>query len=280
MKQSVNIFILNWNAKDLARDCIKSLNKITYPNANIILIDNGSTDNSVEEIKNEFPKIEIISIGKNLGYAAGNNYGFVNTKKESDFTIFINNDTVVSPDFIEPLINGFDNNGLVKQTSPKILYDDNPNTLWFAGGKINLYFGWIRHSGIRKIDEGQFNTVSKIDYATGCCFCIRTKDFKQLKMFNESYPMYGEDVDLSLRIRKIGGNIMYIPESKIWHKVSASIGGEYSFNKWKRKNYSKMKLMMNYLNPIIVPFALVLNIFSGLIELKIWMIRKLMGKFK
>ena len=73
---------------------------------------------------------------------------------------------------------------------------------------------------------------------------------------------------------------MYIPESKIWHKVSASIGGEYSFNKWKRKNYSKMKLMMNYLNPIIVPFALVLNIFGGLIELNFWMLRKFMGKFK
>ena len=80
MKKAVNIFVLNWNGKDLARDCIKSLNKITYSNANIILIDNGSTDHSVEEFKDEFPKVEIISIEKNLGYASGNNYGFLNTK--------------------------------------------------------------------------------------------------------------------------------------------------------------------------------------------------------
>tara|TARA_Y100000590_G_scaffold461931_1_gene624757 strand:+ start:1134 stop:1976 length:843 start_codon:yes stop_codon:yes gene_type:complete len=280
MKQSVNIFVLNWNGKDFARDCIKSLNNITYLNANIILIDNGSTDHSAEKIKDEFPNVEIISTGQNLGYAAGNNYGFAHTKKESDFTIFINNDTVVNPDFIEPLINGFDNKGLVMQTSPKIFYDDNPNTIWFAGGKINLFFGFIRHTGIRKVDQGQFDTISKIDYATGCCFCIRTKDFKLLEMFNESYPMYAEDVDLSLRIRKMGGNIMYIPESKIWHKVSASIGREYSFNKWKRKNYSKIKLMMNYLNPILVPFAFILSIPGILFELSFWTLRKFMRKIK
>ena len=99
-------------------------------------------------------------------------------------------------------------------------------------------------------------------------------------MFNESYPMYGEDVDLSLRIRKMGSKIMYIPQSQIWHKVSASIGGEYSFNKWKRKSYSKIKLMMNNLNPILIPFSLVLNILGSLIELEVWMFKKFMRIFK
>ena len=278
--KSVNVFVLNWNGEAIILDCLRSLDKVTYVNTNIILIDNGSTDRSVDIIKKEFPNIEIIMVNKNLGYAGGNNYGFMSAKYQSEYSIFINNDTIVSPDFIEPLIKSLNDDFLIKQTAPKILYADDPETFWFAGGYINLLFGWIRHRGIRKIDKGQYDKITIIDYATGCCFCIRTKDFELFNMFDESFPMYGEDVDLSLRIRKLGGSIRYIPQSKIWHKVSASMGGQFSFIKWKRKNLGKIRLIYNNINLIILPFALILNFTMIILELPIFIFMNFMRKLK
>jgi GT2 family glycosyltransferase len=253
---------------------------VTYPNINIVLIDNASTDGSVNLIKKEFPNIEVIQSKENLGYAGGNNYGSKNVKIESEYSIFINNDTLVSPDFINPLIRPLKIDTSIIQTAPKILYIDKPNILWFTGGYVNLLFGWIRHRGIRKIDKEQYNNSTLIDYATGCCFCIRTKDFKFFNMFDESFSMYGEDVDLSIRIRKNGGSIMYIPESKIWHKVSASIGGQFSLIKWKKKSMGRIRLIIKHINLIILPIALILNIIMIILELPIFLFYKIKASFK
>ena len=278
INESVNIFVLNWNQKAMTIDCIKSLEKVTYNNLKIILIDNGSTDGSVDLINEHFSNIEIIEVGDNLGYAGGNNYGFINSTNQSKYSIFLNNDTVVSPNFIEPLIKALNDDSSIKQSAPKILFADKPNSLWFAGGYVNLFFSWIRHRGIRKIDKGQYDNNIIIDYATGCCFCMRSTDFELFNMFDESFNMYGEDVDLSLRIQKFGGKTIYIPESKIWHKVSASIGGQFSFIKWKRKNIGKIKLIINNLNPIILPFALILNFTMIIVEIPILIFMKFRKK--
>lgn len=280
MDKLVNIFVLNWNGKKIILDCLHSLDKVTYSNVNIVLIDNGSTDGSVNLIKKEFPNIEIIQLKENLGYAGGNNYGFKNVKIQSEYSIFINNDTLVSTNFINPLIEPLKNDTSIIQTAPKIFYADDPNLLWFAGGYINLFFGWIRHRGIRKIDKGQYNNRTLIDYATGCCICMRTKDFKLFKMFDESFSMYGEDVDLSIRVRKAGGKIMYIPESNIWHKVSASIGGQFSLIKWKKKSMGRIRLIKKNINLIIFPLALIFNIIIIILELLFFLFYKLKASLK
>jgi len=280
MDKLVNVFVLNWNGKKIILDCLHSLDKVTYSNVNIVLIDNGSTDGSVNLIKKEFPNIEIIQLKENLGYAGGNNYGFKNVKIQSEYSIFINNDTLVSANFINPLIEPLKNDTSIIQTAPKIFYADDPNLLWFAGGYINLFFGWIRHRGIRKIDKGQYNNSTLIDYATGCCICMRTKDFKLFKMFDESFSMYGEDVDLSIRVRKAGGKIMYIPESNIWHKVSASIGGQFSLIKWKKKSMGRIRLIKKNINLIIFPLALIFNIIIIILELPFFLFYKLKASLK
>ena len=221
--RSVNLFVLNWNGRDLTLDCLSSLEKITYPNVKIYVIDNGSSDNSVTAIRNQFPDYEIIGLPENYGFARGNNAGFELVKQKADYTIFLNNDTIVDPNFVEPLINAMESNSTVKQSTPKIFYADNLDYIWFGGGKVSLWAGWIRHLGIRQKDSMQFSFNRNVDYATGCCVCMRTVDFESIGMFDESFLMYGEDVDLSLRFRKQGGQILFVPESKIWHKVSSSI---------------------------------------------------------
>ena len=268
MDKSVNIFVLNWNGKDLTIDCLNSLKKITYPNAHVIVIDNGSTDGSVDAISNQFHDYEIIELPENYGFSRGNNSGFELVKEKADYTIFLNNDTIVDSNFVEPLINEMESNPTVKQSTPKIFYSDNLDYIWFGGGKVSLWLGWIRHLGIRKKDSMQFSFNRNVDYATGCCVCMRTVDFVSIGMFDESFFMYGEDVDLSLRFRKQGGQILFVSESKIWHKVSSSIGTQFSIRKWKRKNIGKMKLVTKHVHPtqlpIVVPLAILVS-FSELI---------------
>ena len=270
--RSVNLFVLNWNGRDLTLDCLSSLEKITYPNVKIYVIDNGSSDNSVTEIRNQFPDYEIIGLPENYGFARGNNAGFELVKQKADYTIFLNNDTIVDPNFVEPLINAMESNSTVKQSTPKIFYADNLDYIWFGGGKVSLWAGWIRHLGIRQKDSMQFSFDRNVDYATGCCVCMRTVDFESIGMFDESFLMYGEDVDLSLRFRKQGGQILFVPESKIWHKVSSSIGTQFSIRKWKRKNIGKMKLVTKHVHPAQLPIVMPLAILVSILELFITII--------
>ena len=268
----VNLFVLNWNGRDLILDCLSSLEKITYPNVKVYVIDNGSSDNSVTAIRNQFPDYEIIELPENYGFSRGNNAGFELVKQKADYTIFLNNDTIVDPNFVEPLINAMESNSTVKQSTPKIFYADNLDYIWFGGGKVSLWAGWIRHLGIRQKDSMQFSFDRNVDYATGCCVCMRTVDFESIGMFDESFLMYGEDVDLSLRFRKQGGQILFVPESKIWHKVSSSIGTQFSIRKWKRKNIGKMKLVTKHVHPAQLPIVMPLAILVSILELFITII--------
>lgn len=269
MPKSVNIFVLNWNGRDLTLDCLASLAKVTYPKAKVTVIDNGSTDDSVIKIKEHYPEIDIIELSENIGFASGNNAGFQSVTNKSDYAIFLNNDTIVDTHFVEPLIAELESKPNTKQTAPKIYYADKPETIWFAGGKVNLWTGLIRHLGIRKKDSAFYSKKRTIDYATGCCVCMRTEDFESIGLFDESFPMYSEDVDLSLRFNQKGGNIVFIPESKVWHKVSASMGGQFSIEKWKRKQNAKFKLLAKYVNPIQGIIAFPIAMIIGIIELKL-----------
>lgn len=251
MNPLVYIIILNWNGKELTLDCLKSLAKVQYDNSKILVVDNGSIDDSVKVIKQKYPNVEILQLENNIGYAAGNNAGFEHIKNANvEYVIFLNNDTIVDTNFIDPVVKPLMENPETYQTVPKIFYAEKPNKIWYAGGKINKWFGLVYHEGIRKIDDESFNNSKLTDYATGCCFCMRTEDYAELSGFDTSFPMYGEDVDLSLRIKAKGKNIFYEPNSVIWHKVSASVGGELSFVKLKRKFSGLIKLFGKHANII------------------------------
>ena len=243
MNPSVYIIILNWNGKDLTLDCLESLSKVKYDNYKILVVDNGSTDDSVKVIKIKYPNVNIVRLDSNIGYAAGNNAGFEFIKnKNPKFIIFLNNDTTVDKNFIEPLIKPLIEDSMIGQTVPKIFYANDRDRIWYAGGKVNFWFGLVYHEGIRKLDVESFKESKITDYATGCCFCMRDKDFEEYEGLDTSFPMYGEDVDLSLRIKANGKKILYIPDSFIWHKVSASVGGDLSILKLKRKIFGLVKL--------------------------------------
>ncbi len=242
----VYLIVLNWNDKELSGKCLSSIQNVTYPNFEVLIIDNNSKDGSVDYFKEHFPQYNILSLKKNLKYAGGNNAGveYLDPKQE-DFLVFINNDTIVSSDFLNHLINPFlsDPNCII--TVPKILYAMDINKIWYAGGLINMWTGTIDHIGIRNYDAPRYSFLMETDYATGCCLCINASDFKKLNYFDTNFNMYCEDVDLSIRAKKMNRKIVYSPKSIILHSVSQSLG-ENSFIKIKNKLTGQMKLFWKH----------------------------------
>ena len=248
-KPFVTVIVLNWNGKDLTIECLESLKQVNYSNFNILVVDNGSTDGSVELLKEKFPEVSILVLEKNLGYAAGNNRGFASLKPDPpEFVIFLNNDTIVDENFIGPLVKQLLTHKKASQTVPKIYYENDPKLIWYAGGIVNLWTGSIYHLGIRQYDGPAYSKTHKTKYATGCCFCMRYEEFKEFGGFDEAFPMYSEDVDLSLWIRAAGKQVWFVPDSKIWHKVSASLGGAFSFGKMVRKARGIFLLIKKHAN--------------------------------
>ena len=274
-EKSVNIIVLNWNQRELSLECIRSLEKTTYKNKHIVFVDNGSNDGSSESVKTLHPNVEIIQLENNIGYAAGNNFGFNTINNQSQYTIFLNNDTFVDPGFIEPLVDELEHNPHTVQAVPKIFYANKKNILWYAGGIVNLALSQIRHIGIGSNSVEKFNERKSVDYATGCCFCIRSNDFTEFGMFDEKYKMYCEDVDLSLKIRNGGGKIIYIPTSKVWHYVSISTGGNRSFSKWRKKHSSIIKLILKHVNVTMLPISILFYSIKALLSLMIIPILKM-----
>jgi len=242
----VHLIVLNWNDKELSGKCLSSIEKVSYPNYKVLIVDNNSEDGSVDFFKENFSQYDILALESNLKYAGGNNAAVEYLKpKEEDFLVFINNDTIVSSDFLDHLIEPFLNDPNCIITVPKILFAMDINKIWYAGGIVNMWKGKIDHIGIRNFDGPRYSFMMETDYATGCCLCINSADFKKLDYFDTMFNMYCEDVDLSIRAKKMNRKIVYSPKSIILHSVSQSLG-ENSFKKIQNKLLGQVKLFWKH----------------------------------
>ena len=225
---------------------------ITDPNISILIIDNASIDGSVEDFEELFPEIEILKLKKNYGFSGGMNRGLDHIKKDApDFVIFMNNDIVVSHSFYDELIKGIEEKGNNNIFSPVICYHSNKNKIWYIGGFIRLWYGRVCHLSIRKkLNKIKIDNFQLTDYITGCCMLISFRLVNELNGFDENFNMYSEDVDLCLRARKMGSKCYVVKKSKILHKVSSSIGGNYSYKKNIRKLLSTYRLISIHSNVI------------------------------
>jgi len=242
----VHLIVLNWNDKEISKKCLSSIEKVSYSNYEVLIVDNNSQDGSVQFFKEHFPQYDILALDKNLKYAGGNNAAVDYLKpEEEDFLVFINNDTIVSSDFLDHLVAPFLNDANCIITVPKILFAMDINKVWYAGGVVNMWKGSIDHIGIRDFDGPKYSFVMETDYATGCCFCIKYDDFRRLKYFDTTFDMYCEDVDLSIRAKRMNRKIVYSPKSIILHSVSQSLG-ENSLKKIQNKLLGQVKLFWKH----------------------------------
>jgi len=236
MTVHIKILILNWNGKHLLKPCLDSVSRIDYPNYSVMVIDNGSTDNSVKMVNENFPEVDILELKNNYGFAGGYNQCFTRLKDEySEFVLLLNNDTEVDSNILSSFIQAKDKYGDNNLYGGKIFYQNNQELIWYAGGRVNLKLGWISHKGIRNMDSEDYSLSMATDYVTGCCLFTSMQVINQLNGFDERFNMYGEDVELCLRAKKEGINCYYWPDAKLYHHVSASLGGAFSVKKISKK---------------------------------------------
>ena len=264
-EDAVHVIVVNWNnAEDTIR-CLESLSRVHFPGMRVLVVDNGSTDGSADRIRGAYPQYGLLELDRNMGFGGGCNAGHEQAMKEgAEYVVFLNNDTVVDPGFLKPLLVPLQRHGNVAITVPRIYFMNYPEWIWYAGGEVNLLTGRIAHRGIRMRDGRSFDVSCETGYATGCCLAMSALDFSRSGGFDGRFSMYGEDVDLSLRIRKSGKRILYVPTSNIWHRVSASGGGELGFQRLWRKSLSLLRLFAKhrawsgiFLYLLLAPFRMV-----------------------
>lgn len=242
----VYIVVLNWNGRELVLDCLSSIRKLRYSNVTAVVVDNGSTDGSVEAVKEGYPDVILIENSRNLYWSGGNNEGIkFALEKQADYILLLNNDTIVDSDMIREMVDAAEQDSSIGLLAPKIYYHHDPELLWYAGGRVNLVLGRLWHIGIREKDRGQYDQVSEVDYVTGCALMIRNAVAHHIGLIDTAYTLYCEDVDYSVRARKAGYRLVMVPSAKMWHKVSAS-WGIVSLKKARMKLRSQLTLYRRY----------------------------------
>lgn len=227
MLPRVAIVVLNWNNPRDTLACLASLMHVTYDNYTILVVDNGSTDDSVARIRAAYPSVALIETGENLGYAGGNNVGIWHALDAgADYVCILNNDIVVAPGFLEPLVEatvGADES--IAITSPAVCEGSRPSVIWCLGAGIV----W-RDGSVFRMHSGEAYSVwageppFEADYVPGSAMLVPRQAWEQVGMISEDYFLYYEEADWCVHARRAGFRILAVPGAVVWHNVEAHEG--------------------------------------------------------
>lgn len=261
--EKVVIVIVNWNGWQDTIECLESVYQIDFANFDVILVDNDSQDGSLDKIRayctgelkveSEYfdsqPKdkpikvleyfendsasiinkhdLIIIKNRENYGFPGGNNVGikFAIENLDPDYILLLNNDTVVDQQFLKNLVQKGQENKKIGILGPKIYYYHEPEVIWSVGCRISWKLARGIQIGSGELDQGQYDTKEEVEYVSGSAFLIKTEVIRKIGLMDENYFLYFEESDWTLRANEAGFKSLYVPEAKVWHKVSRSGGG-------------------------------------------------------
>lgn len=223
MKKLVSIVIVNWNGKGYLKKCLDSLFSQNYSNIEIVFVDNGSIDDSVEFVKKYYPKIKIIQNEKNLGFAEANNIGYNATK--GAYVLFLNNDTQVTNNFLSELVGVLGSDKKIGGAQSKILLMDDPTRLDCVGAFLTIT-GFLYYYGIFKKNSSLYDKQIYVYTAKGASMIFKKEVLEKIKVNNEildsRYFAYFEETDMCHRVWLAGYKIVFAPKSIIYHKMGAT----------------------------------------------------------
>ncbi|MFH1671590.1 MAG: glycosyltransferase family 2 protein [Candidatus Portnoybacteria bacterium] len=224
----VSVIILTWNGIQHISNCLESVQKSSYLNYEIIVVDNGSKDGTPEMISKKFPQVRLILNKKNLGFTGGNNQGVKQAK--GDVFFLLNDDTKIHPDLISVLVQELESSSQIGIVGPKIYFmpassadGSEPDKIWFAGGKIDWSKSDSYHLGKNLTDRDLSGDSKKeVDFITGCALMIKREVVDKVGLFDNKLFAFYEDADLCQKAKKAGYQVIYIPFGGVWHIKSAT----------------------------------------------------------
>lgn len=266
MSKPVALILLNWNTPEYTADCIKSiLGYCTPDHFDIIVTDNGSTDGSLAILQGQFPDLIYLDNKENLGFAEGNNRAInYSISKDYTYSLIMNTDTLVDSDIISKLLEHMQHHPEAAAVQPAIYWMHNRNKIWNGDSYVNFVLGYTynKKNTPKSLDELNYK---KVEWVTGCCCLIRNEVLKKTGGFNKEFFLYYEDVELSFRLRKQGGELHYLPSCKMYHEAGAS-GKEKKNNEGTLSpvihyyvNRNKIWFLRGYGKPLFYPLIFLYN---------------------
>ena len=261
----VCIIIPNWNGEKHLKNCLSSLQAQTYSNYEVILVDNGSTDNSVQYLRENFPNVKIIKLNKNMGYGVAINSGL--KQSNAKYIVVLNNDTTVEPNWLSELVTVTESDERIGSCQSKILSLSDPTVIDAVGLSINND-GEAQQVGHLIKDKGQYNQIKEVLGACSATVLYLRGALSQIGMFDSDFFAYYEDVDVALRLKNAGWKCMYVPTAIVYHIGSATAKEQSPLKTYllQRNNYfyriknSPTSLLLKFL--IQRPQTMLLDIFE------------------
>jgi GT2 family glycosyltransferase len=240
-----SLIVLNWNGKEHLARCLPSLWALDCSNYEVVLVDNGSTDDSVEYVISEFPGIRVIENRRNLGYAGGMNVGIA--QSEGDVVVLLNNDIVVRRDWLSELVGAMAADERIGIAGCKILFADG-KTLQHAGGLISYPLALADHCGYRQPDTGAYDVLADVAYVTSAAMAIRRAVLAEVGDLDDGFfPIYYDDVDICYRARAAGWRVVYVPTAVLTHLESATMVRD-SYRYFVSVHRSRLRFVLKHLN--------------------------------
>ncbi len=238
----VSVIVLNYNGRELLRKCLQSIFRTNYLNYEVIVVDNGSSDESGTMVERDFPRSRLIRNQRNFGYSKGNNVGILSTTGE--FVVLLNNDTTVHSEWLSELIKEAIKNKMCFH-QPKILISGT-NKINSAGNFIQL-FGFAFPRGVGEVDTGEYDKTCEVSYASGACVLGSRMLVEDVGLLDECFFTFYEDVNWGWRTLMRGHKTVYVPSAVVYHEWGASWGRNMSHEKFSLIERSRIaSIFRNY----------------------------------
>jgi GT2 family glycosyltransferase len=214
----IAVVVLNTNRRDDTLTCLASLAALDYANHVVLVLDNASTDGSVEAVRAQFPEARVLPLADNRGYAGNNNVGIeAAMAMGAEWILVLNEDTVLAPTCFTELMQVAGADARIGALGPMVYHHDEPGVIQSAGGMLDRHWT-ARHAGENEDDTGQFAAPRRVDWVSGCAIMVRREAVQQVGALDDRFFYYWEETELCVRLKRAGWSIVHVPAARLWHK--------------------------------------------------------------